>query len=262
MRLGIISDIHCDLPALERTFRVMPPVDHILCAGDMMLQYRFSNDLFDLIRERNVVPVLGNHDAHILASGGAMMRKSGQIRPDHLEYLSSLPTVAHLELGGKRIVMMHTSRMDPTGGGRGLTNGVGIPPRHARFELGDGGHEMHRIQPATPGGEGASAVAQGAGAAAAAPQAARTIVDEHSGRHHEAPGHHHLPEADADVLIVGHTHLPVIAYVDGTLVINPGSLAQPRDVNNPDLRTYAIVETDTWEVSIHSFKEAIGAVYR
>ena len=261
MKLGIISDIHCDLPALERTLSVMPAVDHILCAGDMMLQYRFSNELFDLIRERKMVPVLGNHDAHILASGGMMLRRSGKIRPDHLEYLDSLPTVLEIEIDGKLIMMMHTSPLDPTGGGRGLTNGVGIPARYAHVELGNTSHRIDRIEKLSRNVNhdpvSTVEVVNGHGVSTAV----RHVVAESTGGQHQSPSQN-MPETEADILVVGHTHLPTIADVNGTLVINPGSLAQPRDVKNPDRRTYAILDTDTWTAEIHGFREEIGAVYR
>lgn len=35
--------------------------------------------------------------------------------------------------------------------------------------------------------------------------------------------------ADADVVLVGHTHLPMILEAGGHLVVNPGSVGQPRD---------------------------------
>jgi putative phosphoesterase len=35
-------------------------------------------------------------------------------------------------------------------------------------------------------------------------------------------------EADADVVVVGHSHRPEIADLDGRLLVNPGSYAQPR----------------------------------
>ncbi len=38
-----------------------------------------------------------------------------------------------------------------------------------------------------------------------------------------------LQDVDADVVCVGHTHLPYVLEVDDKLVINPGSLGQPRD---------------------------------
>ena len=38
-----------------------------------------------------------------------------------------------------------------------------------------------------------------------------------------------LKNVDADFVCVGHTHLPFATEVDGTTVINPGSVGQPRD---------------------------------
>jgi putative phosphoesterase len=38
-----------------------------------------------------------------------------------------------------------------------------------------------------------------------------------------------LQNVDADVICVGHTHQPYALEVDGKLVINPGSVGQPRD---------------------------------
>lgn len=49
-----------------------------------------------------------------------------------------------------------------------------------------------------------------------------------------------LGNADADVLLYGHTHLPVIRTVGRTLVVNPGSAGQPRS-GQPET-SYA-----TWE---------------
>lgn len=253
-----MSDIHCDLPALERALQQMPPVDHILCAGDIMLQYRFSNDLCDMIREHNIIPVLGNHDAHILAPSGMMLRRSGSIRPDNLEYLDSLPTILEMDVNGKKLMMMHTSPYDPTGGGRGLENGIGVTPRYAQVELGDGGHVMQRVEQLSVHDQ----LQMVNGRRVTAEEAVRMLVDENQGNIHKTVTTDDLPERFTDILIVGHTHLPIITKVEDKLLINPGSLAQPRDPNNPDRRTYVILDTDTWDAEIHSFNEAIGAVYR
>ena len=76
-----------------------------------------------------------------------------------------------------------------------------------------------------------------------------------SGRLAKIPNHM-LPEAKADVLIVGHTHRTMVTYVDNTLIVNPGSLGQPRDPKKSTLRTYAILDTSTWEATIHGFEQA------
>ena len=201
MRIGIVSDTHCDARALQIALEDMQPVDRVLCAGDLVLQYRFSNEVLDIIRDRSVSAVQGNHEEAILSSAGAALRASGAIRPDNLTFVENLPAVLEMEIEGKRIMMMHTSPLDPTGGGRALRDGLG-------------------------------------------PYAASS----HIGGHTDG-----LPESKADVLIVGHTHQALITQVGRTLLINPGSLGQPRDPDHPHLRTYAVLDTSTSHAYIGSF---------
>jgi putative phosphoesterase len=49
-----------------------------------------------------------------------------------------------------------------------------------------------------------------------------------------------LANVDADVICVGHTHHPYVLEVDGKLVINPGSVGQPRD--SDPRASYAVIE--------------------
>ncbi len=58
-------------------------------------------------------------------------------------------------------------------------------------------------------------------------------------------------------LVVGHTHQPSISIENGTLVINPGSLGQPRNPAFPHRRTYAILDTDGWSAEIGEFQQAV-----
>lgn len=55
-----------------------------------------------------------------------------------------------------------------------------------------------------------------------------------------------LEAVDADVVCVGHTHLPYVLEVDGKLVVNPGSLGQPRD--GDPRGSYAIIENQQVEL--------------
>ncbi len=58
-----------------------------------------------------------------------------------------------------------------------------------------------------------------------------------------------LNEAESDVLILGHTHMPFIKRFDQGLVVNPGSVGAPRD---GDARAcYALLDTETMLVDIH-----------
>lgn len=54
-----------------------------------------------------------------------------------------------------------------------------------------------------------------------------------------------------DVLIMGHTHYPLVEKVDGCLVINPGSVGQPR--NRIPGAHWALLDTST--MSVDSFVE-------
>lgn len=52
---------------------------------------------------------------------------------------------------------------------------------------------------------------------------------------------------EQDIVILGHTHYPMVVEIGGKRVINPGSCGQPRDYN---LLSYAIWNTETDEVEI------------
>ncbi|MDY6770205.1 MAG: metallophosphoesterase family protein [Candidatus Nanohaloarchaea archaeon] len=47
---------------------------------------------------------------------------------------------------------------------------------------------------------------------------------------------------DVDVLLLGHTHTPMVEHVQDTLVVNPGSAGQPRD--GDPRASYAVVDPD------------------
>ena len=48
-------------------------------------------------------------------------------------------------------------------------------------------------------------------------------------------------ESDCVAVCFGHTHVPVCEYCDGILMVNPGSLSQPRDGSNG---SYAVIHSD------------------
>lgn len=67
MKLGIISDIHANLPALRVCLDWLDEegVDEIICLGDVVGYGPYPNECCDLLREREIVSVLGNHDGAI-----------------------------------------------------------------------------------------------------------------------------------------------------------------------------------------------------
>jgi putative phosphoesterase len=113
VRLGIISDVHCNADALRLALERMGPVDELLCAGDSIFEYRFSNDVVELLKERGARYVLGNHEAVFLGPQGARARSTANVRADLVEYMASMPLSMDVTIGGKRLVMVHASPFEP-----------------------------------------------------------------------------------------------------------------------------------------------------
>lgn len=229
----------------------MGDIDLWLSAGDNVLQYRFSNEIFDILRDYNFLTVRGNHEQAVASSAGAALRASGKITPEHLERLDDMPSVIELHLQGKTIVMIHTSPMDPTGGGREVYHaGMVAKTVHAMRHHDNG--ELERIETIVMSSDGrvvsdSIATFDSSG------------NDQGSGQiQQKSTDFGHLPESNADILIVGHTHQPVIAQIGSTLLINPGSLGQPRNPEHPIRRTYAILDTETWLAEIGQFQQPLG----
>jgi putative phosphoesterase len=55
-------------------------------------------------------------------------------------------------------------------------------------------------------------------------------------------------ELGTDVLVLGHTHVPMVARFGATLVVNPGALMLSRDPGGHGSLTYAVLDTDGREV--------------
>lgn len=61
-----------------------------------------------------------------------------------------------------------------------------------------------------------------------------------------------LKATGADILVMGHTHVPYVMKVDGKLIINPGSVGQPRD--NDSRASCALVDTKKMQAEIVKVK--------
>jgi putative phosphoesterase len=113
MRLGIVSDIHCNIDALKLALERMGPVDELLCAGDAFYEYRFSNDVIELLRERGARYVLGNHENVLLSASGVRAREAATVRQENVEWVRNQPWSIEVDVGGKRLVMVHASPLEP-----------------------------------------------------------------------------------------------------------------------------------------------------
>ncbi len=113
MKLGIVADVHCNIEGLRTALELMGPVDELVCAGDALYQFRFSNEVLALLRERGARYILGNHERVLLGPWGEAVRSSPHIRRDLLDYMAGQPYYLETRVNGRRLVVVHGSPFDP-----------------------------------------------------------------------------------------------------------------------------------------------------
>jgi putative phosphoesterase len=114
MKLGIVSDVHCNADGLRLAIEHMGAIDELLCAGDIVYQYRFGNEIIEVLREHGARNVLGNHDLTLLSRDGERARAAPTVRQENLDYLTSQPISIEVDVGeGKKLVMTHGSPIEP-----------------------------------------------------------------------------------------------------------------------------------------------------
>ncbi|MCY3672584.1 MAG: metallophosphoesterase family protein, partial [Alphaproteobacteria bacterium] len=91
MKVGIVSDLHCNIAGLERAVALMGPVDDLLCLGDSIYEYRFSNEVAAFLRDRGAKTILGNHEEVFFGAGGERARQAEWIDPDLMARLAAEP---------------------------------------------------------------------------------------------------------------------------------------------------------------------------
>jgi putative phosphoesterase len=186
--IGVISDVHCNAEALDWALADLEPrVDEILLAGDAVYEYRFSNEVMEAARRRDMPYVLGNHEIVLLGPHGDRARSNPGIVPEHLDYMASRPKRIDLVRDGKRICMVHASPWAP--------------------------YDQY-VYSTTP------------------------LLQDAAGLD------------DVDILVLGHTHIPMAERIGSTLVVNPGSLGEGRCPDHRQMVSYAVLDTDTEELEV------------
>ncbi|MCH7661038.1 MAG: metallophosphoesterase family protein [Euryarchaeota archaeon] len=121
MRVGLISDIHANRVALDAVLRDMPSVDHLVCAGDVVGYNPWPAECVEIVRERELPTVMGNHDRAV-ASDTAFrfnaMAKAGvehsrrELSDNQLGWLAGLPEERTVLDGNVKIVHGHPDDPD------------------------------------------------------------------------------------------------------------------------------------------------------
>ncbi|WP_256685595.1 metallophosphoesterase family protein [Halococcus qingdaonensis] len=100
MIVGVIADIHGNRVALDAVLDDMPPVDALVCAGDVVGYNPWPGACVDALREREVPTVMGNHDRAVATgtdfsfnsmAGAGVAYAREQLDDGQLAWLAGLP---------------------------------------------------------------------------------------------------------------------------------------------------------------------------
>jgi len=115
VRVGIVSDIHCNAAGLAQALELMGNIDELVCLGDSIYEYRFSNEVVRILHERAAQVILGNHEECFFGPHGARARARGGVDPALAEWLASRPHRSELTIEGKRLLLVHSTPWEPRG---------------------------------------------------------------------------------------------------------------------------------------------------
>lgn len=191
MKLGIVSDIHCNAAGLARALTLMGDVDRLVCLGDSIYEYRFSNEVVRSLRERDAAVIHGNHEECFFGPQGARARAREGIDPALADWLAAQPYRRELHLEGKRVLLVHSTPWEPYG--------TYVYPGSSLLER--------------------------------------------------------FGEAEADIVLYGHTHQQVVRRVGRVLVVNPGSAGDARDHRNGGQLSCAVLDLASEEVRVLDFPD-------
>lgn len=126
MRVLILSDIHANLIALETVLAAADgQYDAIWCLGDVVGYGPRPNECVELIHTKAALCVMGNHDWAVLGRPGvnvddfnpqarqAVLWTRSQLLPDNRAYLDSLPDMPIHAPDQAAILLTHASPREP-----------------------------------------------------------------------------------------------------------------------------------------------------
>jgi len=115
VKIGIVSDVHCNHAGLLRALEILGDVDELICLGYSIYEYRFSNEVVRLLRDRGARTILGNHEEGFLGPQGVRARQPEWIDGSLLEWLGKQPKRLELNIGGKKLLIVHSTPWEPRG---------------------------------------------------------------------------------------------------------------------------------------------------
>ncbi|MCO5090946.1 metallophosphoesterase family protein [Bosea sp. (in: a-proteobacteria)] len=115
MRVGIVSDIHCNAAGLECALQAMGEIDELLCLGDSIYDYRFSNDVVSMLRRLNARTIQGNHEEGYFRRHYGGAPSNGAVDIELATWLGQKPDEIKVTIDGRSILMVHSTPWKPRG---------------------------------------------------------------------------------------------------------------------------------------------------
>jgi len=221
MRLAVLSDIHANLAALDAVCADLPQVDQVWVLGDIVGYGPQPNEVINRLRELGARAVTGNHDGAAIGKVDASW-----FNPDAAAAIRWTATVLD-PASTKYLSALPEVRTD------GELTAVHASPRQPLWEY----------------------ITDAAIAAA--------NLDAFATRHC-LYGHTHLPliyRADGSrMTVVPATTADAIALDGRRMLINPGSVGQPRD-GNPDA-SYLVMDVEAGRAEFRRVRYDISLTQR
>ncbi|GEM_PF-183036 len=254
MRFAVVSDIHGNLAAIQAVLADIDglehPVEVIACAGDIVGHAPEPNEVIDLLRSRKIESVRGNYDE--VAAGSriepgtdyaseqeravdvAAVRWTRQhLTPENAEYLQGLPRELRIQVSASGRTAVRVRKTDDS-----------AAEIRKGFLMGSLGGSLLSSARARPGGAGKRIRPQ------------RVLVVHGSPRdtvEYLYPGTAQsvlrtiAQDAQAEIVVYGHTHQPFQQVVNGVAFIGVGSVGRPRGGGDAE---YTIVEVAGTEIDV------------
>jgi putative phosphoesterase len=115
LKIGIVSDLHCNERGLLRALAIIGNVDALVCLGDSIYDFRFSNEVVRILREREAEIILGNHEEGFFGPQGERARQRPGIDRTLLAWLAEQPHRRERVVAGKKLLIVHSTPWEPRG---------------------------------------------------------------------------------------------------------------------------------------------------
>jgi putative phosphoesterase len=192
MKIGVVSDVHNNVGALEYALDALSDCEVLLNLGDLVFEYKVTPKIVEIAVAAGLVGIVGNHEKAILQHPASSLRNS--LAPDILAWMKALPAQRTMQAEGYELLIAHGAPWDDPDD-----------------------HRCHYVMEKN----------------ATAMERMRSVA--------------------ADIILLGHTHVPMLAESGGKLIINPGSCGDARGA--PDRLSFARIDFDEAVATVFGVRE-------